>query len=84
MEFLLQPDLMLHKFVYDTVRTNGHENHVFSSPEPKAHGELAVSRSSRRLLVRPSTLSNMNISKTSGSIVTKFYLKHHWVAGKDA
>ena len=31
-----------------------------------------------------STLSNMNISETSGSIVTKFYLKHHWVGGKDA
>ena len=30
------------------------------------------------------TFSNMNISETSGSIVTKFYLKHHWVRGKDA
>ena len=26
----------------------------------------------------------MNISETSGSIVTKFYLKHHWVKGKNA
>ena len=26
----------------------------------------------------------MNISETSGSIVTKFYLNHHWVGGKDA
>ena len=26
----------------------------------------------------------MNISKTCGSIVTKFYLKHHWVGGEDA
>ena len=26
----------------------------------------------------------MNISETSGPIVTKFYLKHHWVGGKDA
>ena len=26
----------------------------------------------------------MNISETSGSIVTKFYLKHHWAGGKDA
>ena len=25
----------------------------------------------------------MNISETNGSIVTKFYLKHHWVGGKD-
>ena len=30
------------------------------------------------------TLSNMNISKTSGPIATKFYLKHHWDGGKDA
>ena len=27
------------------------------------------------------TFSNMNISKTRGPIVTKFYLKHHWVGG---
>ena len=26
----------------------------------------------------------MNISETSGSIATNFYLKHHWVGGKDA
>ena len=31
-----------------------------------------------------STLSNMNISETRRSIVTKFYLKHHWVGRKDA
>ena len=30
------------------------------------------------------TFSNMNISETSGPIETKFYLKHHWVGGKDA
>ena len=47
---------------------------IFSSPEPSS-----VSPS-----VRPSTLSNMNIYETSGSIVTKFYLKHHWVGGKGA
>ena len=36
--------------------------------------------------VRPSssTISNMNISPTSGPIATKFYLKHHWVGGKAA
>ena len=27
---------------------------------------------------------NMNISETSGSIVTKFNLKHHWEGGKHA
>ena len=30
------------------------------------------------------TLSNMNISETQGPIATKFYLKHHWLGGKDA
>ena len=27
-------------------------------------------------------ISNMNFSKTSVPIATKFYLKHHWVAEK--
>ena len=31
-----------------------------------------------------STISNMNISATSGPFATKFYLKHHWVGGKAA
>ena len=34
--------------------------------------------------VRPFTISNMNISATSGPIVTKFYLKHHFGGGKAA
>ena len=65
---------------------------IFSSPEPKAHGELIVYQSSRRpsvrACVRPSvrlsTLSNMIISTTSRPIPTKFYLKHHWGGGKAA
>ena len=65
---------------------------IFSSPEPKAQGELIVYRSSRRLCVCVSgcvsvclwTFSNSNISATSGPIVTKFYLNHHWVGGKAA
>ena len=57
---------------------------IFSSPEPKAHGELIVYQSSRRLSVCVFTFLNMNISETSGPIATKFYLKHHWVGGKDA
>ena len=61
---------------------------IFSSPEPKAHGELIVYQSSRRLSVCVCvcvfTFSNMNISETSWPIATKFYLKHHWVGGKDA
>ena len=28
------------------------------------------------------TLSNMNMSGTSGTITTKFYLKRHWGGGK--
>ena len=39
-------------------------------------------QSSRSLCVF--TFSNMNISETSRLIVTKFYLKHHWVRGKAA
>ena len=30
------------------------------------------------------TFSNINVSETSGPVATKFYLKHHWVGGKDA
>ena len=60
----------------------------FSSPEPKAHGELIVYQSSRRPSVRGSvrlfTLSNMIISTTSRPIPTKFFLKHHWGGGKAA
>ena len=49
-------------------------------------GELiGYSWSGVRPSVRPSsTFSNFNISATSGPIVTKFYLKQHWVGGKDA
>ena len=53
-------------------------------PEPKAHGELIVYQSIRRLCVCVFTFSKMNISETSGLIATKFYLKHHWVRGKAA
>ena len=37
-----------------------------------------------RPCVRASTLSNINLSETSGPIATKFYLKHHWGGGKAA
>ena len=55
----------------------------------RLRGELIVYRSSRRpsvracvrLLVCVFTLSNMNVSKTNGSITTKFYLKHHLGGG---
>ena len=31
MKFLSQPDLMPYKFVYNTVRAHGHENHVLTN-----------------------------------------------------
>ena len=58
---------------------------VFSSPEPKAQGELIVwdlsQRPSVRACVRASTLSNMNISETRWPIVIKFHLEHHLGGG---
>ena len=46
-------------------------------------GELIVYPCS--VSIRPSsTISNMNISATSGSITMKFYKKHHWDGGKAA
>ena len=62
---------------------------IFSSPEPKAHGELIVYQSSQRAFVcasvRPCVHTlNINISETSGPIGTKFYLKHHCGGGKTA
>ena len=61
---------------------------LFSSPEPKAQGELIVwdpsRRPSVRASVRASTLSNMNISETSWPIVIKFHLEHHRGSGLTA
>ena len=45
---------------------------------------MGLEPASVRASVRPSTLSNMNISETSKPITTKFYLKHHWGGGKSA
>ena len=60
----------------------------FSSPEPKAPGELIGWDSSWRpcvpLSVRLSTLSNMNISETCWRTETKFHLEHYWSGGKAA
>ena len=57
--------------------------HIFSSPEPKAQRySIPVDPASVCALVRPSVnISNSNISATSGPIITKFYLKHHWGGG---
>ena len=46
--------------------------------------ELASVCASVHSSIHASTLSNMNISETSGPIAFKFYLKHHWGWGKAA
>ena len=43
---------------------------VFSSPEPKAKGELSIGR-----LRRPSTISNDFSSETTRPIITKFHMQ---------
>ena len=45
---------------------------------------MGLEPASVRACIRASTLSNMNISETSRSITTKFYLKRHWGGGKAA
>ena len=52
----------------------GTKKNIFSSPEPKAEGELIVWDSS----LRPSALSNVNTSETSWLIIIKFHQGHHY------
>ena len=66
--------LMVHHRIYP----------LFSSPELKAQGELIVWDSSQRPSVRASTLSNMNTSEISWSIIIKFRQEHHWGGGLTA
>ena len=42
---------------------------------------MRLKLASIRLSVRPSTLSNINISETSRPIVIKFHLERHWGLG---
>ena len=52
---------------------------IVSSPEPKAH-KVSLYDGTRADIcpsVRLFTISNMNISETSGPIAIKFYLKHY-------
>ena len=65
----------------NTIECQNRAYNIISSPEPKAQGELIGWESSGRPSVRPSTLSNMNISETSWLIVIKFHQKHHWGGG---
>ena len=60
---------------------------VYCSPELKAQRlayRIGLEPVSIRVCIRPFTLSNINISETSGRIAIKFYLKHHLGVGKAA
>ena len=52
---------------------------IFSSPEPKAPGELIGWEGS---VVRPSTISNDFSSETTGPIATKFHIQPPGPLGK--
>ena len=59
--------------------------YIFSSPEPKAPGELIGWEGSvvrRPSVVRPSTISNDFSSVTTGPIATKFYIQPPVPLGK--
>ena len=62
-----------------------HGGILFSSPEPKAPGELIVSAGSVVRLSsvrRPSTISNDFSSETTGPIATKFHVQPPGPLGK--
>ena len=60
-------------------------NHAFLAHlSQRLKGELIVYQSSCHLAVCLWTFSNLNISATSGPIVTKFYLNQHWGGGRAA
>ena len=61
------------------------EKKIFSSPEPKAPGELIGWEGSvvrRPSVVRPSTISNDFSSETTGPIATKFHIQSQGPLGK--
>ena len=45
---------------------------------------MGLEPASMRESLRPSTLSNINISETSWPIIIKFHQKHHWGGGLTA
>ena len=62
---------------------------LFSSPEPKAHGELIAKQSSRRPSVRACVRASVHTFKhyylhNQQAYSNQFYLKHHWGGGKAA
>ena len=42
---------------------------------------MGLQPASLRAFIHASTLSNMNMSETSWTIVIKFHLEHHWGGG---
>ena len=60
-------------------------SHFLAHLSRRLKGELIVYQSSRCLSVCVSVnIFKLNISATSGPILTKFYLNHHWGGGKAA
>ena len=55
--------------------------HIFSSPEPKAPGELLGWDLSRRQYVHRSVYTFKH-EYLSGQMKIKFHLEHHWGDGK--
>ena len=74
--------------IFDKIYIGIVKRHFLAHLSRRLKGELIVYQSSRRLSMCLAvclwTFSNSNISATSGPIVTKFYLNHHWGGGKAA
>ena len=73
--------------VLRTLKKLDHRNpliqQIFSSPEPKAPGELIdIGRLRRSSVIRPSTISNDFSSETTGPIATKFHIQPPGTLGK--
>ena len=75
--------------MYDPLQLARYQGCFFSSPEPKAPGELIVWAGSvvrpsvvRPSVRRPSTISNDFSSETTGPIATKFHIQPSGPLGK--
>ena len=67
------------KYAYVSASYDIELQKIFSSPEPKAPGELIVLACS---VVRPSTISNGFPSESTGPIATKFHIQPPGPLGK--
>ena len=70
------------RFCFDVV--DGHHSFLAHLSRRLMVSLYYTSRAGVCVCVCVLTFSNMNISETNGPIATKFYLKHHWVGGKEA